>query len=92
MTDNDDITGEPWDTAIPWMDWLFFYFIGENMDRFNSAEEIRWLPKEFGEGAWDRKSHKPMASNHYPEGTLKYKSYNAGWCDADMQLQGDLSK
>lgn len=55
-------------------------------DRFNSKEEISFLPKEFGEGVWDRKSHKPMAANPYQRGTLKHTSYNAGWADADMQL------
>lgn len=61
-------------------------------DRFNSKEEIKFLPSEFGEGVWDRKSLKPMSANPYPNGTLKYKSYHAGWCDADMQLQYEAEK
>lgn len=49
---------------------------------------LEYLPAEYGEGVWDRKSLKPIKANPYKKGTFKYESYNAGWTDTDKELKG----
>ena len=56
------------------------------MDRFNSHEEIEFHSEAENNGVEARLSGKPMSSNPYDPllDNWLYRSWNAGWCDADM--------
>lgn len=56
------------------------------VERFNSSEDIEFDKKALGRGCVARSQRCNINSNPYKEGTLKFKSWNAGWADRDMIL------
>ena len=55
-------------------------------DRFSSAEDYEWHPECFSQGFRARlDGHKIQANPyHFAYASHAYKSWNAGWADADM--------
>jgi len=60
------------------------------MDRFNSNEEISFHPEAESQGRIARlNGYKMEKSNPYQINTWEWKSFNAGWADADQGIMGE---
>lgn len=54
------------------------------VDRFNSNEEVEFNFEAENQGRLARFHGEPMNKNPYSRNTWLWKSWNAGWCDEDM--------
>ena len=63
------------------------------MDRFNSQEDVKWDPAAELKGMKARLDGFDMTlKNPYIIGTWAWKSFNAGWADADMDPDNSITK
>jgi hypothetical protein len=60
-----------------------------NTDRFSSQEEPEFNPTAYGYGEAARMDGLSIDSNPYQRDTWAWKSFRAGWSDADMNAKED---
>jgi hypothetical protein len=55
------------------------------MDRFPQPNDFDWNTDAYSEGYCTRQEGREMVPNNpYERNSLAWKSFNAGWADADM--------
>lgn len=62
------------------------------MDRFSGYEDMEFHPEGESQGRMARLFGEPMKNNPHTPGGWMWKSWNAGWADADMDTGAPKSE